>query len=98
MLFMILLLILTKRIAVMRIVIITFHYPAAFNIYLVMLPFLQLAVFIFFEYGAEFLFIAQVALTDAIFFDVQHLSDHRTLPECLRERPLLVDGSLREQI
>jgi len=49
MLFMILiLLILTKRIAVMRIVVITFHYPAAFNIYLVMLPFLQLAVFVFF--------------------------------------------------
>jgi hypothetical protein len=98
MLFMILLLILTKRIAVMRIVVITFHYPTAFNIYLVMLPFLQLAIFVFFEYGAEFLFIAQVVLSDAILFDVKHLSYHRTLPKSLRERPLLVDGSLREQI
>jgi hypothetical protein len=98
MFFMFLLLILTKRIAVMRIVVITFHYPAAFNIYLVVFPFLQLAALVFFEYGAEFLFIDQVALTDAIFFDVKHLSDHRTLPKSLRERPLLVYGSLREEI
>ncbi len=97
MLFMILIF-LAKRIAVVRVVVITFHYSATLYIYFVMLPLLQLAAFVLFENGAEFLFIAQVVLTDTIFFDVQHLSDHRALPESLRERPLLVDGSLREQI
>ena len=82
----------------MRVVVFTFHYPTTFNIYFVMLPFLQLAPLVLLEYGAEFLFIAQVVFSDAIFFDVQHLSDHRALPESLREGPLLVYGSFREEI
>ena len=95
---MILLVFLTKRIAVMRVVVVPFHYPATLDIYFVMLSLLQLAPLVFLEYGAEFLFIAQVALSDAIFLDVEHLSDHRALPESLRERSLLVYGSLREKI
>ena len=83
----------------MRVVVFTFHYPATFNIiYFVMLTLLQLAAFVLFKYGAEFLFIAQVALSDAIFLDIEHLSDHRALPKSLRERPLLVYGPFREEI
>ena len=95
---MIFVLILSKRIAVMRVVVFTFNYSAIINIIFVMLSFLQLAAFVFFEYGAEFLFIAQVVLTDAIFFDVKHLSDHRPLAKSLRKCSLLVDGSLRKEI
>ena len=95
---MILLVFLPKRIAVMRVVVVTFHYPATLDIYFVMLTFLQLAAFVLFKYGTEFLFIAQVALSDAIFLYVEHLSDHRALPESLRERTLLVYRTLWEEI